>query len=167
MTEDLPDRPTRVLFVCLGNICRSPSAEGVLRHLVARSADAPPVEVDSAGTGDYHVGDPPDPRSQRAARRRGIEIGELRARQVCVEDFANIDLVLAMDESNLRHLRALRPAGARARLQLFMDYAPQPHRADIPDPYLGSERDFDHVLELCEAAAQGLIAALRPNAGGR
>ena len=167
MTESLQDRPTRVLFVCLGNICRSPTAEGVLRHLLAQRSDTPAVEVDSAGTGDYHIGEPPDQRSQQAARKRGIEIGDLRARQVGVEDFARFDLVLAMDESNLRYLQALRPAGAHARLQLFMDYAPQPHRADIPDPYLGSERDFDQVLDLSAAAARGLSAALRARAGRR
>jgi protein-tyrosine phosphatase len=152
---------TRVLFVCLGNICRSPTAEGVLRHLLARTAPDLPMEIDSAATGDYHTGSPPDTRSQRAARKRGIDIGELRARQIRAADFDRFDLILAMDEANLRDLRALQPTGSPARLRLFMDYAQDERRADVPDPYMGKERDFETVLDLTEAASRGLIAALR------
>jgi protein-tyrosine phosphatase len=157
-----PAKPCyRVLFVCLGNICRSPTAEGVLRHLAATVAPGMPIEVDSAATGDYHTGSPPDSRSTRAARKRGIEIGALRARQVCAEDFHRFDLILAMDETNLRDLRALQPPGSRATLRLFMDYAQDRGRSEVPDPYMGGERDFETVLDLTAAASRGLIAALQ------
>ncbi len=152
---------TRILFVCLGNICRSPTAEGVLRHLAAANAPGMPIEIDSAATGDYHTGSPPDTRSQRAARRRGIEIGGLRARQICAEDFHRFDLILAMDEANLRELRASKPINSRATLRLFMDYAREQRRSEVPDPYMGGERDFETVLDLTEVASRGLIAALR------
>jgi protein-tyrosine phosphatase len=152
---------TRVLFVCLGNICRSPTAVGVLRHLAASTAPGLRIEIDSAATGDYHTGSPPDTRSQRAARKRGIEIGGLRARQIRTEDFDRFDLVLAMDDANLRDLRALQPSGSRATLRLFMDYAKEPQRSDVPDPYMGEERDFETVLDLAEIASRGLIAALQ------
>ncbi|MFI4890125.1 MAG: low molecular weight protein-tyrosine-phosphatase [Steroidobacterales bacterium] len=158
---------TRILFVCLGNICRSPTAEGVLRHLLASTVPSMPVEIDSAGTDAYHSGAAPDPRSQRVARNRGIEIGGLRARQVSAEDFRRFDLILAMDQDNLRDLHAIRPDDSRAKLQLFLDYAPHLRRADVPDPYLGDEPDFETVLDLTEAAARGLIAALQAAAGGR
>jgi protein-tyrosine phosphatase len=147
--------------VCLGNICRSPTAEGVLRHLTAATAPGMPIEIDSAATGDYHTGSPPDTRSQRAARRRGIEIGGLRARQICAEDFHRFDLILAMDEANLRELRALKPINSRATLRLFMDYAKDQRRSEVPDPYMGGERDFETVLDLSEVASRGLIAALQ------
>jgi protein-tyrosine phosphatase len=152
---------TRILFVCLGNICRSPTAEGVLRHLAAANAPGMPIEIDSAATGDYHTGSPPDTRSQRAARRRGIEIGGLRARQICAEDFHRFDLILAMDEANLRELRALKPINSHATLRLFMDYAKDQRRSEVPDPYMGGERDFETVLDLTEVASRGLIAALQ------
>ena len=152
---------TRILFVCLGNICRSPPAEGVLRHLAAATAPGMPIEIDSAATGDYHTGSPPDTRSQRAARRRGIEIGALRARQICAEDFHRFDLILAMDEANLRELRTLKPINSRATLRLFMDYAKDQRRSEVPDPYMGGERDFETVLDLSEVASRGLIAALQ------
>jgi protein-tyrosine phosphatase len=152
---------TRVLFVCLGNICRSPTAEGVLRHLAASTAPAVQIEIDSAATGNYHTGSPPDTRSQRAARKRGIDIGGLRARQIGTEDFYRFDLILAMDDANLRELRALQPSDSRATLRLFMDYAKDQHRSDVPDPFMGEERDFEAVLDLTETASRGLIAALQ------
>jgi protein-tyrosine phosphatase len=152
---------TRILFVCLGNICRSPTAEGVLRHLAAANAPGLPIEIDSAATGDYHTDSPPDTRSQRAARRRGIEIGGLRARQICAQEFHRFDLILAMDEANLRELRALKPINSRATLRLFMDYAKDQRRSEVPDPYMGGERDFETVLDLTEVASRGLIAALQ------
>jgi protein-tyrosine phosphatase len=150
----------RILMVCLGNICRSPTAEGVLRHLLRQEAPDLKVEVDSAGTADYHIGEPPDPRSQRAAKSRGVDLSSLRARQVAATDFACFDLILAMDRNNLRALEALRPAGARARVQLFLEFAPQLGRLDVPDPYYGDANGFEQVLDLSTAAARGLIAAL-------
>ena len=147
-------------MVCLGNICRSPTAEGVLRHLLQQEAPQLPIEVDSAGTADYHVGDAPDRRSQRAAQQRGINISGLRGRQVAAEDFSRFDLILAMDEENLRELKLLKPANSRAELKLFMEYAPQAGR-EVPDPYYLDAAAFEKVLDLTAAASRGLIAALR------
>jgi protein-tyrosine phosphatase len=147
----------RVLFVCLGNICRSPTAEGVMRHLVS-SRQLAGWKLDSAGTADYHIGAAPDPRSQRAARRRGIDIGGLRARQICAADFESFELILAMDRANLAQLRRLRPATASSRLQLLMDYAPGAGVEEVPDPYYGDEDGFETVLDLCQLAGQGLLS---------
>jgi protein-tyrosine phosphatase len=149
-----------VLFVCLGNICRSPTAEGVLRHLAAKEAPQLALEIDSAGTADYHIGAPPDPRSQRAALRRGIDISALQARQVSADDFARFDLILAMDAENLRELRALQPRNSRAALKLFLEYAPGLGH-DVPDPYYRDAAAFEEVLDLSTAAARGLLAALQ------
>jgi protein-tyrosine phosphatase len=151
----------RVLFVCLGNICRSPTAEGVLRHLLEREAPELGVEVDSAGTADYHIGNAPDIRSQRAARRRGIDLSALRARQVTIDDFASFDFILAMDRSNLRELEAIRPQHSRAQVRLFMEYAPESGRLEVPDPYYTGASGFEDVLDLCTAASQGLLAVLQ------
>lgn len=153
-------RPTRVLFVCLGNICRSPTAEGVLRDLAAREAPQLRLDVDSAGTADYHIGAPPDPRTQSAARARGIDLSGLRARQIEGRDFERFDYILAMDEDNLVQLERLRPRDAHAQLQLFMSYAPQLGQREVPDPYYGGPQDFEAVLDLTSAAARGFIAAL-------
>ena len=149
-----------ILFVCLGNICRSPTAEGVLRHLIREEAPRLQVAIDSAGTGDYHVGDPPDPRSQRAALRRGIDLSALRARRVVAGDFSKFDLILAMDRQNLRDLSALRPVGSTALLRLFMEYAADPC-LEVPDPYYGDDGAFERVLDLTTLAARGLVAELR------
>ncbi len=152
-------------MVCLGNICRSPTAEGVLRDLAAREAPELALEIDSAGTAGYHIGSPPDPRSRRAALARGIDIGGLRARQVSRQDFDRFDLVLAMDRDNLRALEAMRPPGSRAQLRLLMSYAPPPLAAtEVPDPYYGGEADFEAVLDLTSAAARGLLGALKRRA---
>jgi protein-tyrosine phosphatase len=150
-----------VLFVCLGNICRSPTAEGMLRHLLKLEAPELLVEVDSAGTADYHIGEPPDSRSQRAALRRGIDLSALRARQVAPHDFARFDLILAMDRDNLRLLEAMRPAHSRARVQLFLEYAPELGRPDVPDPYYRDASGFEEVLDFTAAASRGLIFALQ------
>jgi len=150
----------RILFVCLGNICRSPTAEGVLRVLAAREYPALELEVDSAGTAEYHVGEPPDRRTVAAARRRGYDLGGLRARQVQRADFDRFDFVLAMDRSNLAELESHRPAGATARLALFMEFAPGGEVLEVPDPYYGGIEDFERVLDLCEVAARGLLAQL-------
>jgi len=153
-----------ILFVCLGNICRSPTAEAVLRHTAARVAPRLALEIDSAGTADYHIGRAPDPRSQRAARERGIDLSGLRARQVTMADFMRFDLILAMDRDNLRNLQAMSPPDARAELRLFLSYAPQLGRLEVPDPYYGGAADFAEVLDLASAASLALIASLQQRA---
>lgn len=149
-----------VLFVCTGNICRSPTAEGVFR---ARARDAgllDRLQVDSAGTHDYHVGEPPDRRAIAHAARRGIDIAGLRARQLRREDFARFDYVLAMDRGHRKLL--LRAAGEQvARVRLYLDFAPGLAGRDVPDPYYGEAEDFEHVLDLVEPATAGLIEHIR------
>jgi len=151
----------RILFVCLGNICRSPTAEGVLRTLAAREAPELAIEVDSAGTAAYHVDEPPDPRARQAAARRGYDLTALRARIVAPGDFERFDLIVAMDRENLRELRQRAPAGAHERLRLFLEFAPQAGPEDVPDPYYGGPNGFEEVLDLVEAATRGLLAHLR------
>ncbi len=150
----------RVLFVCLGNICRSPTAEGVLRAIAAREFPALALDIDSAGTADYHAGEPPDRRTVVAARRRGYDLSGLRARLVQPEDFKRFDYLLAMDHANLTELEARRPGDAAARLALFLEFAPQGSTLEVPDPYYGGAEDFEHVLDLCESAARGLLKRL-------
>jgi len=150
----------RVLFVCLGNICRSPTAEGVLRHKLREAGLAEQIEVASAGTGPWHVGKPPDSRSQRAARMRGYDLSAQRARQVAAADFNRYDLILAMDQSNLRNLRLLQPAQAKAELDLFLrryDGAVE----EVPDPYHDEEHGFEQVLDLIEQACDRLVIELK------
>ena len=153
----------KVLFVCLGNICRSPTAEGVFRHYLANSSLANKVSVDSAGTADWHTGKAPDPRTCSAALKRGYDLSKLQARQVTVEDFHSFDLILAMDKSNLAHLEALRPANSRAQLDLLLQRY-QLARNEVPDPYYGGEQGFEDVLDLLESASQGLLAELQARA---
>ena len=150
----------RVLFVCMGNICRSPTAEGVFQRLLAQRAPGLEVEVDSAGTHGYHVGHPPDRRAIAAARDRGVSIQALRARQVTPDDFQVFDWVLAMDRGNLEALQQIAPANARARVRLMMDFAPLAHRREVPDPYYGSAAGFEEVLDLLEEASEGLLQEL-------
>jgi protein-tyrosine phosphatase len=151
----------RILFVCLGNICRSPTAEGVLRELAVREAPELPLEIDSAGTAGYHVGEPPDPRMCHAAARRGYDLSGLRARVVEPGDFERFDLILAMDEDNLRALKRRAPAHGHERLRLFLEFAPESPTAEVPDPYYGGAKGFEEVLDLVESAARGLLAHLR------
>lgn len=151
----------RVLFVCLGNICRSPMAEGVFRRLVEEAGYADLVEIDSAGTHAYHVGEPPDPRAQAAARRRGVDISGLRGRQARREDFARFDYVLAMDQENHAHLLSLAPAEHAHKVRLFLEFATRAQTRAVPDPYFGGEAGFDRVLDLIEDAAAGLLAEVR------
>ncbi len=149
-----------VLFVCLGNICRSPTAHGVFEGMVAARGLADRIAVDSAGTGDWHIGHPPDARMQAAAQARGYDLAHLRARQVEPEDFLRFDHILAMDEANLRDLEAIRPAGGKAELRLFLDYAPDAHCREVPDPYYGGEAGFYEVIDLVEQASEGLLETL-------
>ncbi len=150
----------RVLFVCLGNICRSPTAEAVFRHLLARAETELEIEVDSAGIGSWHIGEPPDERAQAAARRRGVDMSGIRARQIAHEDFALFDLILAMDRQNLAELRRRSPVQYRERVRLFLEFAPDLGADDVPDPYYGGEAGFEEVLDLTEQAARGLLGHL-------
>jgi protein-tyrosine phosphatase len=154
----------KILFVCLGNICRSPTAEAVLRGVLAREAPELAITVDSAGTSNYHPGAAPDRRSQAVARRREYELAQLRARQVRAADFVECDLILAMDRCNLEELLRLAPASARGKIQLFLDYAPEQPLREVPDPYYGGPSGFEDVLDLIEVASRGLLRRLREQA---
>ncbi|HEV7139227.1 MAG TPA: low molecular weight protein-tyrosine-phosphatase [Steroidobacteraceae bacterium] len=151
----------RILFVCLGNICRSPTAEVVFRTLASRESPDLVLEIDSAGTAGYHVGELPDRRTRQAAARRGYDLSALRARVVEPRDFEYFDLILAMDRENLRALERRAPPQARERLRLFLDFAPEAGIGEVPDPYYGGPNGFEDVLDLIEAAARGLIQHLR------
>jgi protein-tyrosine phosphatase len=151
----------KILFVCLGNICRSPSAEAVFRAIAAREAPELELEVDSAGTAGYHIGDAPDERSQAAARRRGYDMAPLRARVIEAADFERFDLILAMDTNNLEVLRRRAPTGYRERVRLFLEFAPDCGLDEVPDPYYGGPTGFEQVLDLVEEASRGLLSHLR------
>ncbi len=146
-----------ILFVCLGNICRSPTAEAVFRAKAAQAGLD--VVVDGAGTSGWHIGSPPDSRARMAAAARGYDLSPLRGRQIAPEDFHRFDLILAMDRSNLSKLLASRPAGAKAEVGLFLDYAPHLPESEVPDPYY--DDGFDRVLDLLEEAGSGLVRALQ------
>lgn len=152
----------KVLFVCTGNICRSPTAEGVVSAVCAQQGVE--AELDSAGTEGYHVGEAPDPRTRRAAERRGYDLSRLRARKLEAGDYARFDLILAMDRGHLEIMRRQCPLPYRAKLRLFMSYAPDSGEDEVPDPYYGGEAGFERVLDLCEDAAEGLVEALRRGA---
>jgi protein-tyrosine phosphatase len=160
------ETPLHVCFVCLGNICRSPTAEGVVRGLLRAAGLEEKVVVESAGTGDWHVGALPDRRARAAAQQRGIELGS-HARQFEPADWQRFDYVLAMDQANLAALAEAAPDDeARAKLRLFRSFDPAaPPGAEVPDPYYGGPEGFEHVLDLCEAAGLGLIEALRREHG--
>jgi protein-tyrosine phosphatase len=151
----------RVLMVCMGNICRSPTAEGVLRKYIQNNNLGDVVEVDSAGTHGYHVGEAPDSRTQRAAAVRGYNLSQLRARKVARQDVDYFDLILAMDKSNLDNLRRMAPPEAHERIKLFMDFSRNFDDDEVPDPYYGLGHGFDLVLDMVEDAAQGLIDDLK------
>jgi protein-tyrosine phosphatase len=150
-----------VLFVCLGNICRSPAAEGVFRSLVEREGLADRIACDSAGTGSWHVGKAPDARMRAAAKRRGYDLDSLRGRQVTAGDFERFNYVLGMDGENLANLSILCPKGREVRLGRLLDFAPEVGRRDVPDPYYGGADGFERVLDLVEAGARGLLADIR------
>ncbi|MGX5219010.1 MULTISPECIES: low molecular weight protein-tyrosine-phosphatase [Pseudomonas] len=150
----------RVLFVCLGNICRSPTAEAVFRHKLEQAGLAGLVQVDSAGTGDWHVGKPADTRTRRAAQLRGYDMSALRGRQVEAADFQRFDLVLAMDHSNLDNLKRLRSGNQGAELDLFLRRY-QLEVDEVPDPYYGGEQGFENVLDLIERASDALLVEVK------
>ena len=151
---------SRILFVCMGNICRSPSAEGVVKKIIKDNELESIIKVDSAGTHGYHVGEPPDPRTCEAALRRGIDLSGKRARKVVPEDFQRFDLLLAMDRDNLALLKRAAPPEHHHKLGLFMHYARHHQAEEVPDPYYGGARGFELVLDMVEDAGQGLIETL-------
>lgn len=152
---------TKVLFVCMGNICRSPMAHGVLETRIVKERLEEQLAVDSAGTHGYHVGHPPDPRAQATARTRGYEIAGQQARQLSDADFHAFDYILTMDDDNFHIARALQPPQARARLHRFMEFAPLRQEREVPDPYYGGPDGFQHVLTLVEEGVEGLLEHLR------
>jgi len=154
----------RVLFVCTGNICRSPTAEAVLRKSVAEAGLQDLIACDSAGMGGWHAGRAPDPRAVRAAFHRGYDMIEIRARKLSKSDFAEFDLLIGMDGGHIDELKKLRPRKSRAQVALFLSFSPEimPRGgADVPDPYTGSEADFDYALDLIEQGTPGLLASLQ------
>ena len=154
-----------VLFVCMGNICRSPTAQGVFEKLVASEGLSEMVRIDSAGTHAYHIGEKPDVRASAAALRRGIDLSSQRARRVEPEDFMTFDYVLAMDSSNYEELEAICPVEELSRLHMFMGFAADSPTRDVPDPYYGGPAGFERVLDLIESASEGLLAEIRRRHG--
>lgn len=154
MTES---RPTRVLFVCLGNICRSPTAHGVFQSLLRARGLEREIEVDSCGTGDWHIGHAPDKRASAEALGRGYDLSDLRARQVQLSDFEDFDYILAMDRQNLADLQAMCPADFSGHLGLFLPFDPAASVDEVPDPYYGGDEGFTRVLDMVEAASEGLL----------
>ena len=151
----------KVLFVCMGNICRSPTAQGMFESVVEEADLNNRIEIDSAGTHAYHVGEGPDRRAMQAAANRGIDLGGQRARRVEKADFARFDYVLAMDSSNLDDLLSMCPKQHRDKVRLFLEFAEKPLQQDVPDPYYGGGHGFERVLDLVEAGSLGLLDAIR------
>jgi protein-tyrosine phosphatase len=149
----------KVVFVCLGNICRSPTAEGIFRHLVDQQGLSTSVSTDSSGTSGWHIGEPPDRRAQQAARAKGIDLSDLKSRKSKPEDFINFNYVIAMDQSNYDDLLAICPTGYEGRLHMFLSYAPELGKMDVPDPYYHD--GFDTVFDMLESASQGLLSDIR------
>ena len=152
----------KVLFVCMGNICRSPTAEGVFRHKVEQAELQGQISIDSAGTHAYHVGNPPDARAQDAALKRDVDLSEQRARRVNADDFSDFEYVIAMDESNKDDLLSICPEGFENRVHLFLDFS-EWEQTEVPDPYYGQGRGFEIVLNLVEDASDGLLNHIREN----
>ena len=148
-----------VLFVCMGNICRSPTAEGVFRYHAEQAGQDERLHIDSAGTHAYHTGEPPDRRARAAAERRGMSLEGIRARRVNAEDFELFDFIIAMDEDNLERLRSEAPEEHRAKLRLFLEFGESAER-EVPDPYYGGSAGFERVLDLVEEASRGLLGTL-------
>ena len=151
----------RVLFVCMGNICRSPTAQGVFERLVEDHGLIDIIEIDSAGTHAYHVGERPDARASAAALKRGIDLSTQQARRISPDDFDSFDYVLAMDRDNYDILAAECPSGMESRLRLFLDFAPDLEIREVPDPYYGGVSGFERVLDMIEQASEGLLAEIR------
>jgi len=151
----------KVLFVCMGNICRSPTAQGVFRHLVEKEGLSHLIMTDSAGTIAYHVGEQPDRRARETAAKRGVDLSDLRARKARAEDFEAFDYLIAMDYANYNDLLEISPPGREERLHLFLDFAPQRSEEEVPDPYYGGVAGFDRVFDLVEDAAHGLLQHIR------
>jgi protein-tyrosine phosphatase len=149
------DNQIKVLFVCMGNICRSPTAEGVFRHLIKEQGTADRFFIDSAGTHAYHVGEQPDRRAQQTARARGIDLSFIRARKVTRSDFAEFDYIFAMDSDNYDNLVSICPAEHQDKIQLFLEFASNYSDRDVPDPYYGGQNGFEYVFDLVEDASQG------------
>ena len=151
----------RVLFVCMGNICRSPLAQGVFENVLRREGLEGEVLVDSAGTGSWHAGAPPDERAQRSAKLRGLDLSSQRARQIARDDCESFDYILTMDEANYRTVAAL--CRGRAEVHPFLDFAVGSSEAEVPDPFYGGPEGFEHVLDLVEAASEGLLEDIKKN----
>jgi len=153
----------KVLFVCLGNICRSPTADGVFRKLLTDQGLTGRIAADSCGTGDWHIGKAPDKRAQAAASKRGYDLSGLRARTVHIGDFEQFDFILAMDESNLKDLLDMAPLHLHGKIRLFLEYASASGLTAVPDPYYDGDDGFEHVLDLVEAACDGLLETIKEN----
>ncbi len=157
-----PDRPVRVLFVCMGNICRSPLAEGLFRRMVEGDGLGDAFEIDSAGTGAWHVDEPPDPRMRSTARRRGLDIGALRGRQLTRADLHGYDHVFVMDKTNLHDALALDPDGDHGtRIRLFREFDPEPEDYQVPDPYTGGQQGFERVYDIAERTSRAVLDRLK------
>ena len=153
----------KVLFVCLGNICRSPTAEGVFRKLVREAGLSDEIKIDSAGTGAWHINQAPDQRSQDAALKRGIDLSAQRARKISIKDFNDFNYLVAMDRSNVKNLKRICPPDLVSRISLFLEFAPNLQRQEVPDPYQGGDDGFELVLNLIEVASQGLLSHIINN----
>ena len=151
----------KVLFVCMGNICRSPTAQGVFRNLLEAENLLEDIAIDSAGTAGWHVGRPPDPRAQAAARQRGVRIEDLRGRQVSARDFEEFDYILAMDRQNLNDLMDTAESHQHHKIRLCMEFGPEYGVDEVPDPYYGGDSGFDRVLDMIEFASLGLVREIR------
>lgn len=156
---------TKVLFVCMGNICRSPTAEGVFRHIVAQQGLSHLIDTDSAGTHAYHVGETPDRRAQATAISRGLDISDLRARRVSLSDFSDFDYVIAMDKDNHSILLGESPAELHEKIYMFLDFAPDLNIREVPDPYYGGQKGFENVFDMVEAASRGLLEDIKIKKG--
>lgn len=153
--------PIKVLFVCMGNICRSPTAEGVFRKQVEEQGLASAIHIDSAGTHAYHIGEVPDRRAQSAATNRGVDLSMIRGRKFIAADFHQFDYVLAMDKDNFANMQSLNPGDGKAELMLLLDYASKFSEHEVPDPYYGGNNGFEHVLDLIQDASAGLLQQIR------